>query len=86
MADRAQRIRLTRELRNAHQQYLLTNPTDDQQLEFLRAQDPNLTQAQVFQTFRILNNREHPTILQNRLIFQEIENLFLPKIPGQQQP
>jgi len=31
-----------------------------------------------------LNNREHPAIIQNRLIFQEIENLFEPAIPRQQ--
>jgi len=33
-----------------------------------------------------LNNREHPTIVQNRLIFQKIEDLFDPAIPRQQPP
>ena len=85
MADRAHRIRITRELRDAYDIHIASNPTDDQQLQFIRAHNQQYTQAQVFQIFRILNNREHPSIIQNRLIFQEIENLFLPEVQAQQQ-
>ena len=85
MDNRAQRIRISREFRREHDEFLQTNPDDDQQLDFISARYQNYNNAQLFQTFRILNNREHPQMFQNRLIFQEIENLFIAELDQQRQ-
>ena len=80
MDNREQRIRISREFRRAHTEFMQIDPNDNQQLEFILARYPNYNDAQLFQTFRILNNREHPQIIQNRHNLQEIENLMIPEL------
>ena len=57
-----------------YQQFLRTDPTDDQQLDYLRDNFENLTAREIFHLFQILNLRAHPRYLQNLNLHQEIRN------------
>ena len=60
MVQTISRSIVTRDLRRRFLQFVTeTQPTDDQQLEFLRNQFTNLHLAQIFQIFEILNSRKH---------------------------
>ena len=62
---RIQRRFLNEQQRLEYQQFLLTDPTDDQQLEYFRNQFENLTTREILDVFRILNQREHPSQIRN---------------------
>ena len=69
-------VRITRRFlneqqRRAYQQFILTNPTDNQQLDYFRVVFENLSASQIFDLFRILNLRDHPQKHQNLNLHRE---------------
>ena len=67
---------LNEQQRRTYQQFLLTNPTDDQQLEYFRGVFENLPARDIFDLFRILNLREHPQRIQNFDLHRELRDRF----------
>ena len=66
---------ITSEIRNNHKQFLIVNqPTDHQQVEYLRTQFSTLRIAHIFQIFEFLNNREAGFQNQFQNIFSQIRN------------
>ena len=76
MARRINRRFLNEQQRQEYQQFLLTNPTDDQQLDYFRGVFENLSACDIFELFRILNFREHSQRIRNLNLNREISNLF----------
>ena len=71
MVQTISRSIVTRDLRRRFLQFVTeTQPTDDQQIEFLRNQFTNLHLAQIFQNFEILNSRKH----QQQINFENLIN------------
>ena len=65
---------LNEQQRVQYQQFLRTDPTDDQQLEYLRNNFENLSAREIFHLFQFLNFREHPREIQNLTSHREIRN------------
>ena len=76
MFRRVPRRFLTEQQTHAYQQFLLTNPSDDQQLEYFRNNFENLSAQQILDLFRILNSRSHPQEIQILAINRDLRNLF----------
>ena len=68
---------LTENFQRRYQEYLQRQPDDDQQIQEIQAEFPNLEIDQHYQLFQILNSREHPRAFQNN---RQIEtNQILPQ-------
>lgn len=76
MPRRIGRRFLTEQQRQRYQQFLLTNPSDDQQLEYFRNQFENLSARDILELFRVLNLREHNRQNQNFHIHRELRRRF----------
>ena len=74
MPRRIGRRFLSERQRQRYQQFLLTNPLDDQQLEYFRNNFENLSVRDILNLFRVLNLREHPRQIQIFNINREIRN------------
>ena len=76
MIRRVNRRFLSEQQTQEYQQFLLTNPSDDQQLEYFRNNFENLSAQHILDLFRILNSRSHPRELQILRINRDLRNLF----------
>ena len=78
MFRRINRRFLSEQQTQEYQQFLLTNPSDDQQLEYFRNNFENLSAHHILELFRILNSRPHPQEIQilriNRNLAQQLGN------------
>ena len=85
MVRRITRRFLNEQQRQEYQQFLTTNPTDDQQIEYFRNQFENLSAREIFELFRILNLREQPQQIRIFNIHREFRNRFEQRRQQQQQ-
>jgi len=76
MFRRVNRRFLTEQQTQEYQQFLLTNPSDDQQLEYFRNNFEILSAQHILDLFRILNSRSHPQEIQILRINRYLRNLF----------
>ena len=65
MVRLSKRRLLTENFQRRYQEYLQQQPDDDQQIQEIQDNFPNLEIDQHYQLFQILNSREHPRAFQN---------------------
>ena len=74
MHRRVNRRFLTQQQIELHRQFLLSNPSDDQQFEYFQNNFENLSVQQILTLFRILNSRSHSQEIQILRIQRDIRN------------
>ena len=67
---------LSEQQRQRYQQFLLSNPSDDQQLEYFQNNFENLSTRKILNLFRVLNLREPPRLIQTYILHRELQNTF----------